>query len=175
MTRAARGGRQAVRTVLLTLALAAAAVARADGDRIAMPAQVPQAYVRECASCHLAYPPALLPAASWQRLLQGLDRHYGSDASLDAATVRELSAWLQAHAGTDRRVAEAPPQDRITRAAWFERKHRRIDPAVWKLPSVGSAAQCAACHREAAQGRFSERSLRMPAGLTPAQRQAWRD
>lgn len=146
----------------------------ADSGR-AMPAQVPKAYTQECAACHVAYPPGLLPAASWRRVMTGLDTHYGSDASLDAATVLQLSGWLQAHAGTYKRVVEAPPQDRITRSAWFERKHRHIEAAVWKLPSVKSAAQCAACHGGADRGDFSDDRLRMPAGLTARQQAAWRD
>lgn len=146
----------------------------ADSGR-AMPRAIPPAYQQECASCHVAYPPGMLPARSWQRLMSGLDRHYGTDASIDAATVTQLSTWLQAHAADGQRAAQEPPQDRITRAAWFERKHREIEPAVWQLPSVKSAANCAACHVGAEQGRFDDDDLRMPAGLTPRQRRAWND
>ena len=164
----------ALRAALLAACALLPAMARADGGT-AMPARIPPAYTQECAGCHLAYPPGLLPSASWQRIMGSLDRHYGSDASLDAATVRQLADWLQAHAGTYKRVAEAPPQDRITRSAWFERKHRGVEPAVWKLASVKNAAHCAACHGGAEQGRFNERELRLPAGLTPRQQRAWND
>ncbi|HET7792366.1 MAG TPA: diheme cytochrome c [Rhizobacter sp.] len=166
---------------LLSRALLAASLglvtlntALADGGR-AMPRTVPPAYLQECASCHLAYPPGMLPARSWQRVMSGLDRHYGSDASLDAATAQQIGAWLQAYAGTYKRVAEEPPQDRITRSAWFERKHRKVEPAVWQLPSVKSAANCAACHAGAEQGRFDDDDLRVPAGLSLRQRWTWRD
>jgi cytochrome c553 len=170
---------KAVRSALLALLATALlgalpATARADGGR-AMPQPVPAAYTQECASCHLAYPPGLLPARSWQRLMGGLERHYGSDASLDAATRQPIDAWLQANAGTYKRVTEEPPQDRITRSAWFARKHRQIDPAVWQLASVRSAAQCAACHADADSGRFDDDALRLPAGLPASQRRAWRD
>ena len=149
----------------LLLGLSALATAHADGQR-AMPRDMPPAYQAECAACHTAYPPGMLPARSWQRIMAGLDRHYGTDASLDAATVRQLSGWLQTNAGTYRRVTEEPPQDRITRSAWFARKHRGVDdPAVWKLPSVKSAANCAACHTRADQGDFDDDSVRLPAGL----------
>ena len=160
--------------IVLLVACTLPAMARADSGA-AMPARIPQAYTQECAGCHLAYPPGMLPSASWQRIMGSLDRHYGSDASLDPATVKQLSDWLQASAGTYKRVAEAPPQNRITRSAWFERKHRDIEPAVWKLPGVKSAANCAACHGGAEQGRFSEHELRRPAGLTPRQQRAWND
>jgi len=148
--------------------------ALADGGR-AMPNKAPPAYTQECVSCHAAYPPGMLPARSWQRVMSGLDRHFGTDASLDAATAQQLSDWLQAHAGTYKRVSEEPPQDRITRSTWFERKHRKIQPEVWQLPSVQSAANCAVCHTGADQGRFDDDKLRTPEGLTLRQRWAWVD
>jgi mono/diheme cytochrome c family protein len=156
------------------LGLWSALSAQADG-RIALPASVPPAYTQECASCHLAYPPGMLPAASWQRIMGGLQKHYGSDASLDAATTQQLTDWLRANAGTTKRVREEPPQDRITRSAWFERKHRQIDPAVWQLPSVRSAANCAACHTGAAAGDFDDDRIQFPAGMPAAMRRNWKD
>jgi cytochrome c553 len=146
---------------LVLFALVASMSARADGGRL-MPMNAPAAYAQECASCHLAYPPGLLPARSWQRLMGGLDRHYGSDASLDAATVQQISGWLLANAGTYKRVAEAPPEDRITRSTWFVREHDEVAPSVWKLASVKSAANCAACHTQAAEGSYREREIRIP-------------
>lgn len=140
-----------------------------------MPKVVPPAYSQECAACHTAYPPGLLPARSWQRIIGGLDRHFGTDASLDPATVQQLAGWLQAHAGTYKRVAPEPPEDRITRSAWFVRKHRGIEPGVWQLPSVKTAANCAACHTGTEQGLYDDDRLQMPAGLSPRQRRAWQD
>jgi hypothetical protein len=155
-------------------ACASMGTALADGGR-AMPAVVPSVYTAECASCHTGYPPGMLPARSWQRIMSGLDQHYGTDASLDAATVRQLSGWLQANAGTTKRVAEAPPEDRITQSAWFVRKHDEVAPSVWNLASVKSVANCTACHTRADQGDYSERSLQAPAGLDARQRRAWND
>jgi len=156
------------------LALTAGTPAWADGGRL-MPPNVPLAYTQECASCHLAYPPGLLPARSWQRLMGGLDKHYGSDASLDAALLQQINSWLQAHAGTYKRVSEEPPQDRITRSAWFERKHRKIDATVWKLGSVKSPANCAACHTGADRGAFDDDHLQFPEGLDARLRRPWND
>jgi hypothetical protein len=156
------------------LGATAAPVAWADGGRL-MPPTVPAAYTQECASCHTAYPPGLLPAASWRRVMGGLARHYGTDASLDPATVQQLSNWLQAHAGTGRRGSEEPPQDRITRSAWFQREHRKVDAAVWTHASVKSAANCAACHTGADRGLYDEHQLQFPAGLDARYRRAWND
>ena len=143
----------------LALTLFSGAGAHADG-RPAVP-PLPQ-YTQECASCHLAYPPGALPAAAWRHLLQNLPRHFGTDASVDAATLKPLASWLEANAGTWKRVAEAPPQDRITRAAWFQRKHDEIGSATWTLPAVKSPSNCAACHPQAEQGDFNEHRVRIP-------------
>ncbi|MDP3139604.1 MAG: diheme cytochrome c [Burkholderiaceae bacterium] len=165
--------RHAATLAALTSLLAAGGAHAAEGRL--MPGNVPPAYTQECASCHTAYPPGLLPAASWQRIMSGLGKHYGTDASLDAATVQQLSGWLQANAGTYKRVAEPPAQDRITNSSWFVRKHRKIDPAVWKHVSVKSAANCAACHTGADQGVYDEHRLQFPAGLDARYRRPWND
>ncbi|RYF42766.1 MAG: cytochrome C [Comamonadaceae bacterium] len=149
--------------LLVPLVLAAVGLGRAaladEGKRLVP--LLPR-YQQECAACHLAYPPAMLPAASWRRLMNDLPRHYCTDASLDAAAVREIGTWLGSHAGTYKRVREEPPQDRITRSAWFIREHGEVSAATWKLPAVKSAANCAACHQGAEQGNFSERNIRIP-------------
>lgn len=122
-------------------------------------------YAQECGACHLAYPPGLLPAASWQRLMSNLGRHFGTDASLDAAQTAAIATWLQSHAGTARKLRRdptPPEQDRITRAPWFVREHREVAPATWKRPAVGSPSRCEACHTGAAQGRFDEHEIRIP-------------
>lgn len=151
-----------------------AAPARADGDRWPAPIAL-KAYTQECGACHTAFPAGMLPAASWQRVMNQLGRHYGADASLDATVAAPIAVWLQANTGTYKRAGEEPPQDRITRAAWFVRKHRKLEPEVWALPSVKTAANCAACHGSADLGIYSERSLRLPAGLDARQARAWHD
>ena len=119
-------------------------------------------YKQECAACHVAYPPTLMPAASWTRIMANLPKHFGTDASLDTATAKELSGWIHSHAGTYKRVSEEPPHDRISRTAWFDRKHREVSAATWKLASVKSAANCGACHTQADNGDFNERNIRTP-------------
>ncbi len=117
---------------------------------------------QECASCHVAYPPGLLPAASWARIMGHLNKHFGTDASLDAASTAEISAWLEAHAGKEGRAAQEPPQDRISKSNWFVRQHDEVSANTWKRASIGSASNCSACHAEAAKGNFSEHQVHIP-------------
>jgi len=126
-------------------------------------AVVPNAkHQQECSSCHVAYPPGLLPAASWGRIMGGLNKHFGVDASLDTASTQEIGAWLQAHAGTDRRAREEPPQDRISKSNWFVRQHDEVSASTWKRASIGSPSNCSACHAGAAKGDFNEHAVRIP-------------
>lgn len=148
------------RAALLALACALPA---AWADRREMPATAMlPAYQQECAACHMAYPPGMLPAASWARMMKGLPQHYGTDASLDPALVRQIGVWLEAHAGTYKRVREETSQDRITQSAWFERKHRTVAPTTWQRAAVGSRANCMACHTRADQGDFDDDRVRIP-------------
>jgi hypothetical protein len=134
--------------------------ALADGQQPTVPL-LPK-YQQECGACHLAYPPGMLPAASWTRVMANLPRHYGTDASLDPATLKALSTWLGANAGTYKRVGQEPPQDRITTSSWFVREHHEIAPDVWKRAAIGSRANCAACHTSASKGEFNEDNVRIP-------------
>jgi hypothetical protein len=148
---------------LLALCLALPALAEEHGGGRAAATPLLPRYQTECSGCHLAYPPGLLPAAAWQRLMQTLPRHFGTDASLDAPTAAALQAWLTANAATGRRAAAGhPPEDRITRSAWFLREHGEVAAAVWQRPSVKSPSNCAACHTAAEQGDFRERNIRIP-------------
>lgn len=115
----------------------------------------------ECGSCHVAYPPQLLPASSWRAVMSGLDKHFGSDASLDPQTLAEVSAFLEKNAGRER-AASAKPVLRITGTSWFLREHDEVTRSVWASPKVKSASNCTACHRGADSGDFSERGVRIP-------------
>jgi hypothetical protein len=121
-------------------------------------------YTQECGSCHMTYPTGLLPAASWQQIMRGLKTHYGLDASLDETSQLTLTTWLTAHAGTGKYAREAPKDQRITLSSWFVRKHRagEVPTAVWRRKSVGSPANCVACHADAERGDFNEDKVRIP-------------
>ncbi|MDA8127885.1 MAG: diheme cytochrome c [Betaproteobacteria bacterium] len=145
--------------------------ARGDGG-YTLPKLTHKNWQQECASCHIAYPPSMLPKASWRRLMGGLDQHFGENASLDPATQADILRFLEANAadsGTSRmgsRVmrsmspSEAPL--RITETRWFVRKHDEVSRATWSRKSIGSAANCAACHRQAERGVFDEDTVRIP-------------
>ena len=133
-----------------------------DRGRPVMPAQNNAKWQAECSGCHLAFPPGLLPAASWQKLMGGLDKHFDTDASLSPADTKEITNYLVKYASNRWTASTAPLK--ITDSEWFKTKHRagEINPAVWKRESVKSLSNCLACHRGADKGDFDEDSVRIP-------------
>lgn len=148
--------------MLLAATLAFAGAALADGDKRY---NLPASYKDECGSCHVAYPPQLLSRDSWRGVMAGLARHFGSDASVDAVKAREISAYLEANAGTKSKLAAAGNLQ-VSRTPWFRQEHRDgedgLSKAVWTSPAVKSAANCGACHQGAERGDYSERDIRVP-------------
>jgi len=143
--------------------LAAAATAAPASERRG--AATNPTYQTECAACHIAYPPQLLPASSWKRLMDGLDRHFGTDASLAAAAAGEIGSFLQANAAQGKRAAGGESTLRITETGWFKRKHDEVPARTWRQSEIRSPANCSACHKQAEQGDFSERNVRIPKPL----------
>lgn len=141
----------------------------AYADKLSLPADVPPAFQAECASCHLAFPPQLMVADDWRRVMATLDKHYGDNASLDEKTRLALENFLVRNAGSPKKVgpggtaggAELP---RITTSAWFKRKHHEVAKADWAHAKVKTPANCAACHTKAAEGSYREREIVMPDG-----------
>lgn len=131
-----------MRLLSLGILLAIAALpAAADGVR------VPDhpAYAAECGSCHVAYPPQLLSAPSWRQVMAGLDKHFGSDASLEPALAREIGQFLADHAGR-----RGGTELRVTETRWFRKEHRN------EIPAGKNPADCAACHRGAEKGIYED-------------------
>lgn len=126
----------------------------------------------ECGSCHQVYHPGLLPERSWRKMMSGLDKHFGENATLDTVTQKEITEFLAANSAdrsSSRRSAKVaqsiPAQSaplRISETAWFIRKHDEVRADVWKRPKVGSPANCIACHGGAEQGDFSESRIKIP-------------
>ncbi len=133
-----------------------------DRGRPVQPSQVNAKFQQECSSCHIAYSPGLLPAESWRKVMAGLDKHFGTDASLTDQENKEITTFLVNHASNRWSASTAPL--RITETAWFKRKHdsHEVSPEVWKRPGVKSPANCAACHPRADRGDFDEDSIRIP-------------
>jgi Dihaem cytochrome c len=143
----------------------------ADGDKKGYKAEkygpiatMPASVKAECTSCHMAYPPGLMVAKDWQRVLTRLDKHYGTDASVTPKELAIIAPYFinQASTRTDRHVSSTD-LPRLTSTPWFVRKHDKHLPAgVVTHPKIKTMANCAACHTQAEKGSYSEREIVVP-------------
>ncbi|MDO8925452.1 MAG: cytochrome C [Sideroxyarcus sp.] len=128
----------------------------------------PPAFQAECGSCHVAFPPQLMIADDWRRVMSSLDKHYGDNAGLDEKTRQTLEDFHVRHAGGRKvgagRTAQAGEPPRLTQTDWFQREHRKVSRTDWTHEKVKTPANCAACHTKAAEGSYREREIVMPDG-----------
>jgi len=128
-------------------------------------------YRETCGACHFAFPAGLLPAESWRRILAGLGDHFGNAVEPEPAAHQAVAAFLEAGAA-DRSGGEESakllrglgpePPLRITDLPGFRREHRKLSADVAGRPSIGSLANCPACHRTAASGDFDDDNVSIP-------------
>lgn len=127
-------------------------------------------YAQECGACHVAYHPSLLPAATWNAIMDGLAQHFGEDAELDPAKAQAIRTYLLANAAEHYDTLAAhvftqpDPADplRITATAFWTRRHASLPPQVFSSKPVGGRGQCDACHQDAASGRFNPLAILVP-------------
>lgn len=126
------------------------------------------AYLEECGSCHMAYPPQLLPSESWQKLMLGLEDHFGENSELEEVTSREIENYLTKASGSGsykkmlRNLGNQTPL-RITELPYFIHEHDEIPSKLTQgNDKVSSLSQCNACHQEAERGQFDEDDVYIP-------------
>jgi len=130
-----------------------------------------QTYKETCAECHFAYQPELLPSVSWLKILNQLDDHFGEEVEADPDTIKTLSDYLKTNGAENssakrskrimRSLGNQVPM-RITDIPYIRRKHHELDPAVFKRESIGSLANCTACHTTAEKGIYDDDDVKIP-------------
>ena len=151
-----------IRVLVLSSTAAVAALTPGASTAESPRAPLPPAYMEECGSCHVAFPGRMLDAASWSAVVAGLEQHFGVDASADPVTLEPIRAYLASTARSRPTTANGVPLLRITETRWFRHEHDEVPGRFWKGPEAVKPSDCAACHRNAEQGSYSERSLHLP-------------
>lgn len=118
----------------------------------------------------MAYPVQFLPSQSWQRIMNGLEDHFGENAELDDASHKDIEDYLtrQARPSSGQYSRMARNRDnsvplRITELPHFRHEHDEIPSAyVQGNDKVRSLSQCNACHQNAEKGWFDEDDVVIP-------------
>ncbi|TNF92291.1 MAG: cytochrome C [Gammaproteobacteria bacterium] len=128
-------------------------------------------YVEECGSCHMAYPPGLLPSDSWRRIMADLADHFGDNAELDEQTAQQISDFLTSNAADKSKyrrsqqmvavVGSSTGQAamRITDYPYFKHEHDEVTDRLIKQSGAASLSHCNACHQRAVEGSFNEHEI----------------
>jgi len=130
-------------------------------------------YTEECGSCHMIYPPGLLPASSWGKVMSQLEDHFGDNAELDSETFQSISEFLSANSAEkseyrrSRKFMRSIQSDnaplRISETPYFKHEHDEVpDRMVTGNTKVKSFSNCNACHTKAESGLFNEHDIRIP-------------
>jgi len=128
-------------------------------------------YKEECGACHFVYQPELLPSASWVKIMDKLDDHFGEEIELDPNSNKLISDYLNTN-GAEKSSAkralkimrslgtQAPL--RITETPYIREKHHEISPSVFERKSIGSLSNCIACHKTAEEGNYEDDYVVIP-------------
>ena len=127
-------------------------------------------FVEECGSCHTLYPPFLLPANSWKKMMANLEDHFGDDASLDSDTKDSIESFLVKNsANTSTKEASVyilkDIKDKtiaISDTPFWKERHAKIDKEIFDSPKVKSKSNCKACHKSIEKGLIEDREIEIP-------------
>ncbi|MCL1474738.1 diheme cytochrome C [Argonema antarcticum] len=100
-------------------------------------------YLKNCATCHIGIPPAVLPTETWRDILQD-EQHYGKKLT-PLIDPERLLVWeyLRTFSRTQTAEEERTPY-RIAQSRYFKALHPRV-----KLPQPVTMGSCSICHFKA--------------------------
>ena len=128
-------------------------------------------YKEQCGACHFAYQPALLPSGSWHKILSSLDDHNGEEIVIEEESKKIILDYLAngaaeyssaKRARKIMRSLDGLTPTRITNVPYIQRKHHEIKEEVFKRESIGSPANCTACHSTAESGVYEDDNVHIP-------------
>ena len=124
-------------------------------------------YKKECGSCHIAYAPYLLPKKAWANLMDGLENHFGDDASLEETDFEGIASFLNAHSSEAYEsffkanlADENESEIAISKYKFYEKAHETLPQGLFKAPNIKSKANCNACHEDGEQGFFGKSGIK---------------
>ena len=129
------------------------------------------AYKKTCGECHFAYQPNLLPSASWLKILDQVDDHFGEGLDIDSETLKNISDYLVTN-GAEKSSAKRSAKImrslgiqvpmRVTDIPYIREKHHELNPEIFNRKSIGSLANCTVCHTTAEQGIYDDDDVKIP-------------
>jgi hypothetical protein len=128
-------------------------------------------YETTCGECHFIYQPELLPSASWNKILDQLDDHFGEELEINPESKKAISGYLIANSAEKssakiavkimESIGNQTPQ-RITKIPYIQKNHHELSQNVIKRESIGSLSNCLVCHTTAESGVYDDDNVKIP-------------
>jgi len=128
-------------------------------------------YEEECGACHFSYQPELLPSGSWKKIMAGLTDHFGEEIESDTESINVISRYLISNSAEKSSAKRAVKivrslggrtPIRISEIPYIIEKHDEVDPKIFNRESIGSLANCTACHTTAEKGIYDDDDVKIP-------------
>ena len=116
-------------------------------------------YNKLCGSCHFAYQPGLLPAISWEKIMNNLNSHFRHSVKMTDVEIRTMRRYLLDNSAghvndkVSNQILQSlkynPVPLRITKTPFFIYKHNQNK-------NIENMGQCDSCHQDAQQGDYNK-------------------
>lgn len=118
-------------------------------DSVPAPYQLGQElYLENCASCHVALPPEVMPTETWRRLLLEPEQHYGQKLEpMTGPSLQIIWGYLQTFSRPQTTKEQTPY--RVSESRFFKALHPKV-----KFPQPVKLGSCVSCHPGAAQYNY---------------------
>ena len=103
-------------------------------------------------------------------MMDGLENHFGDDASLDAKTTESIKEFLvknSAESSTKEsslRIMASLDKEKtylaITETPFWKNRHKKIDKAFYAREEIGKPSNCKACHANIENGLLNNRDIK---------------
>ena len=126
-------------------------------------------FEKECAACHILYPPNLMPKKSWELMMGDLENHFGDDASIDEESNKNILAFLVKNSAETSTMQASwnflnsiGDKDIIalTKTTFWEKKHKDIPKELFENKEIKSKANCKACHSDIEKGLIENENIK---------------
>jgi cytochrome b len=133
--------------------------------------QESRVFYRDCGDCHKVYPPHILPAASWRKIMGSLDNHRGekiTDENISMVNQETILNYLVENSAdsstrevsvkTLHSLGQRVPKT-ITKTPYWRETHKHIPRSVYKTKKIKDKSNCFACHKDFEHGVLDDMNI----------------
>jgi len=131
-------------------------------------------FYEKCTLCHKTYPPFMLPHASWIRLMDGLNNHFGEQITEnnitkeEQNTIKEYLLSQSAETSTHKvafKTLESLGDMRpisMSKVPYWREAHKNIEKSTFKSLPIKDASNCFVCHPDFEYGVLDNTRIHIP-------------